>query len=215
MKKLLFVSMMCLLALSIQAQRIAVLDFNAGSGISQADVDGISAIFNTYFSPQGYTLVERTRIDRIIDEQGFQRGRFTQDQMVRIGELLNVSRVVVGDINYAFKQYNVDVRVVNVESGTIAAKSGVTWNTGESYREMMKSLAMDLEKQVAILPQPVAVEGPMENVDNIERVSRDEYKYGDNWMTRKEYYTFINDRNRCVPAYQQFQKGLKQEKAGK
>lgn len=57
------------LAQGINAQRIAVVDFNAGVGISQADVDGISAIFYTYFSPQGYTLVERTRIDKIIDEQ--------------------------------------------------------------------------------------------------------------------------------------------------
>lgn len=156
MKKLIHSALLCLFVLSANAQRIAVLDFNAGAGISQSDVDGISAIFNTYFSPEGYTLVERTRIDRIIDEQGFQRGRFTQDQMVRIGELLNVSRVVVGDINYAFKQYNVDVRVVNVESATIAAKAGVTWEQGASYREMMKSLATDLANQVAILPQPTA-----------------------------------------------------------
>lgn len=156
MKKLILSALLCLFVLSANAQRIAVLDFNAGSGISQSDVDGISAIFNTYFSPEGYTLVERTRIDRIIDEQGFQRGRFTQDQMVRIGQLLNVSRVVVGDINYAFKQYNVDVRVVNVESATIAAKAGVTWEQGASYREMMRSLATDLANQVAILPQPTA-----------------------------------------------------------
>lgn len=152
MKKLFLFLLVSFMALTMNAQRIAVLDFNAGAGISQSDVDGISAIFNTYFSPQGYTLVERTRIDRIIDEQGFQRGKFTQDQMVRIGQLLNVSRVVVGDINYAFKQYNVDVRVVNVESATIAAKAGVTWEHGASYREMMKSLAEELAEQVAIIP---------------------------------------------------------------
>ena len=152
MKKLIFFVAMCLMALALNAQRIAVLEFNAGSNISRADVDGISAIFNTYFSPQGYTLVERTRIDRIIDEQGFQYGNLSQDQMVRIGQLLNVSRVVVGDINYAFKQYNVDVRVVNVETGTIAAKAGTTWSPGASYRQMMKALAEDLANKVAILP---------------------------------------------------------------
>ena len=69
------------------AQRISVLEFNAGAGISQADVEGISAIFNTYFTPAGYTLVERTQIDRVIDEQNFQRGSITQSQMVRIGQM--------------------------------------------------------------------------------------------------------------------------------
>lgn len=73
------------------AQRVAVLEFNAGTGISQADVEGISAIFNTYFTPAGYTLVERTQIDRVIDEQNFQRGSITQSQMVRIGQMTSTS----------------------------------------------------------------------------------------------------------------------------
>lgn len=73
------------------AQRISVLEFNAGAGISQADVEGISAIFNTYFTPAGYTLVERTQIDRVIDEQNFQRGSITQSQMVRIGQMTSTS----------------------------------------------------------------------------------------------------------------------------
>lgn len=132
------------------AQRVAVLEFNAGAGISQADVEGISAIFNTYFTPAGYTLVERTQIDRVIDEQNFQRGSITQSQMVRIGQILNVSKVVIGDVNYVMNQYNVDVRVVNVESGTIAAMDGVTWTPGSSYRTMMSELAAQLASKIAI-----------------------------------------------------------------
>ena len=137
---------------TVSAQRVAVLDFNAGTGVSQADVDGISAIFNTYFSPKGYTLVERTSIDRVIDEQDFQRSKMTQSQMVRVGELLNVSKVVIGDVNLVMGQYNIDVRVVNVESGTISAKDGATWSPGSSYRTMMSGLASRLANQIAITP---------------------------------------------------------------
>lgn len=137
---------------TVSAQRVAVLDFNAGTGVSQADVDGISAIFNTYFSPKGYTLVERTRIDRVIDEQDFQRSKMTQSQMVRVGELLNVSKVVIGDVNLVMGQYNIDVRVVNVESGTISATDGATWSPGSSYRTMMSGLASRLANQIAITP---------------------------------------------------------------
>ncbi|MBR4564483.1 MAG: hypothetical protein IKO26_08530 [Paludibacteraceae bacterium] len=75
--------------------------------------------------------------------------------------------------------------------------------------------------QIAILPQSVVATVVLaekventEKVEYTERVSYNEYKYGDKWMTRKEYYTFINDRNRCVPAYKQFQIGLKLEKTG-
>ena len=159
MKKHFFILIM-LFAFNVSAfsQRIAVLEFNAGAGISQADVDGISAIFNTYFSPKGYTLVERTQINRVIDEQNFQRGKITQDQMVRIGQILNVSKVVLGDINLVLKQYNVDVRVIDVESGTIAAKEGTTWNPGHSYRTMMKNLATRLANTIAI--SPMSSNGP-------------------------------------------------------
>lgn len=149
MKKLFSLCLICLLAVSAMAQRAAVMEFKAGAGISQADVDGLSGIFITYFRPAGYTMIERTQIDRIIDEQQFQRSSLTESQMVRIGQLLNLSKIVIGDVNVVMGQYNVDVRVVNVESGTIAATEGSTF-AGSSYREAMKSLAQKLAGQIAV-----------------------------------------------------------------
>ena len=139
--------MMCLMALTMQAQRCAVLEFKAGVGISQNDVDGISAIFITYFRPAGYTMVERTQIDKVIEEQGFQRSRMTQAQMV----ILNVSKIVVGDINVVMGQYNVDARVINVETGTISATEGATFATS-AYRASMQSVATKLAAKIAITP---------------------------------------------------------------
>lgn len=151
MKKILFISLMCLMALTMNAQRCAVLEFKAGSGISQADVDGISAIFITYFRPAGYTMVERTQIDKVIEEEKFQRSQMTQAQMVRVGEILHVSKIVVGDINFVFGQYQVDARVINVETGTIAATEGATFATS-SYRSSMQSVAQKLASKIAITP---------------------------------------------------------------
>lgn len=149
MKKLFSLCLICLFAMSAMAQRAAVMEFKAGVGISQADVDGLSGIFTTYFRPSGYTMIERTQIDRIIDEQQLQRSSLTESQMVRIGELLNLSKIVIGDVNIVMGQYNVDVRVINVESGTIAATEGATF-AGSSYREGMKNLAQKLAAQIAI-----------------------------------------------------------------
>ena len=149
MKKLFSLCLICLMAVSAMAQRAAVMEFKAGVGISQADVDGLSGIFTTYFRPAGYTIIERTQIDRIIDEQQLQRSSLTESQMVRIGELLNLSKIVIGDVNIVMGQYNVDVRVINVESGTIAATEGATFD-GSSYREGMKNLAQKLAAQIAI-----------------------------------------------------------------
>ncbi len=153
MKKLFSLCLICLLAISAMAQRAAVMEFKAGVGISQADVDGISGIFTTYFRPAGYTMIERTQIDRIIEEQRMQRSAMTESQMVRVGQLLNLSKIVIGDVNVVMGQYNVDVRVINVESGTISATEGATF-AGSSYREVMKNLAQKLAGQIAISAGP-------------------------------------------------------------
>ena len=188
MKKLFSLCLICLLAVSAMAQRAAVMEFKAGVGISQADVDGLSGIFTTYFRPAGYTMVERTQIDQIIDEQQMQRSTMTESQMVRIGELLNLSKIVIGDVNIVMGQYNVDVRVINVESGTIAATEGATF-AGSSYRETMKSLAQKLAGQIAIGAGPAVGGTPVQESDYVDLG----LPSGTLWKSKNEkgmYYTY-------------------------
>ena len=177
MKKLFSLCLICLLAVSAMAQRAAVMEFKAGVDITQADVDGISGIFTTYFRPAGYTMIERTQIDRIIEEQRLQRSTLTESQMVRVGQLLNLSKIVIGDVNIVMGQYNVDVRVINVESGTIAATEGASF-TGSSYRETMKSLAQKLAGQIAIGAGPTVTAQPTPSSPTPKTRTKVETVYG-------------------------------------
>ena len=153
MKKIVFMVLIMFATLSAAfAQKIAVLDFKAGVGISQSDVDGISAVFTTYFSPRGYTIVERSQIDRILREQDFQGSYFTEiEDVVELGRILNVNKIVVGDVNIVSGQYNVDVRVVDVQAAYITGKDGATFPKGTSYRETMKKMAERLASQIAVV----------------------------------------------------------------
>lgn len=205
MKKLFSLCLICLLAISAMAQRAAVMEFKAGVGISQADVDGLSGIFTTYFRPAGYTMIERTQIDRIIDEQQFQRSSLTESQMVRIGELLNLSKIVIGDVNIVMGQYNVDVRVINVESGTIAATEGATF-AGSSYRETMKSLAQKLAGQIAIGAGPAVGGTPVQESEYVDLG----LPSGTLWKSKNEkgmYYTYdeaVSQFGDKLPTREQF-----------
>jgi len=146
------------IASAVQAQQmqIAVLDFRAGAGVEQGDVDGVSAIFGTYFhNPQKFRLVERTQIDRVVREQGFQHSTLTNQQMVRIGQILNIQKMVIGDINIVGGQHNVDVRVVDVQTGSVEATEGAMWARGSSYRELMRGLATRLMAKIQV-PTTVA-----------------------------------------------------------
>ena len=149
-RRVLWLIAMLVLTSSAFAQRIAVLNFNARSGVTQVEVDGLSSIFNTYFAPKGAEIVERTSVDKILQEQKFQNSRFTNTDMVALGEMLNVSLIVVGDVNVVMEQYNIDVRVVNVQTGTIVAKDGASCSKGGSYRDMMRELGERLSKSLEL-----------------------------------------------------------------
>lgn len=80
-----------------------------------------------------------------------QSGKLTEKEMVKLGEILNVPVVVIGTVNQAMGQYNIDVRAVNVETGAIVAKDGTEWNVGSSYRETMCNLAERMSKNIPLI----------------------------------------------------------------
>lgn len=53
-EKLFLISIICLMVITMNAQKCAVLEFRGAKSISVADVDGISKMFMTYFHPSGY-----------------------------------------------------------------------------------------------------------------------------------------------------------------
>lgn len=169
---------MLVLTSSAFAQRIAIFDFNAGTGVAQVEVDGLSAIFNTYFSPKGAQIIERTRVDRLLQEHKFQKSKFTTTDMVAMGEQLNASLIVVGDVNIVMEQYNVDIRVVNVQTGTVVAKGGDSWSKQDLYRDKMKGIAEKISAQIEAAPKVEEKEVPEDMIteiteDNGKRVRTD------------------------------------------
>lgn len=166
-----FITLM--IPLSFKAQSIAVFEFTAGAGIKQSDVEGISSTFNTCFSPTGYTMVERTQIKQAIKEQKFQRGDYTKEQIAHLGQVLGVTYIVVGDVTFPMKEYNVDVRVVNAESGEIVAKDGITCTEGSSYRETLCTLGKRLAE---LMPPPPEVDNPKPATEPIIDTTKPEPK---------------------------------------
>ena len=151
MKKIGLVVLIMLASISATiAQKIAVLDFKAGVGISQTDVDGLSSTFVTYFNPRGYQLVERSQINQVIEEQGFQQTSLTESQMVRLGQIMNLSKIVVGDVNIVGGSPNLDVRVIDVQSGEVTGRDGATF-AWTNYRITMQQLAQKVAGQIGVI----------------------------------------------------------------
>ena len=171
MRRFLFLICTLFFATNLSAQRIAVLEFDAGVGVSRSDIDGISEIFSTYFRPEGYSVIDRTKVNNVIGEWDFQRSRPSEIKRVRIGKLLNVSNIVVGTINIVYgNQYQVDTRVLNVETGVIVATSGDRFKFEGDYRSVMKGIATRLADQIAIKPQTTQTTTSVQTANKRDKV---------------------------------------------
>lgn len=191
MKKLFLSALMCLMALSINAQKCAVLEFRGSASVSVADIDGISEMFMTYFRPSGYTLIERAQIDKVISEQNFQRSNITDNQAVQLGKILNASVVILGKVSKLGGQYQVDVRAVNVESGHDMAFEGATFSG--DYRTNVKNLATTLAGKVAITKGPTVQSTPASR-----KRSRVEVLYGYLKIFPNELGTFESEPSSVI-----------------
>jgi TolB-like protein len=165
MKKILCTLFILAFAGTAQAQekpKIAVLGFKAGVGVTQSDIDGIQAILITYLNDNPkFTVVERSQIDKLIREQGLQRSSITQPEVIaKMSEILNVSKVVVGDINIVSGQYNIDCRILDAQTGVTESTAGEMWVRGTAYREVMKRLAQTLGAKMKFSAMPPATPNP-------------------------------------------------------
>jgi len=71
-----------------------------------------------------YILIERDQIGKVMGEQAFQQsGEVTDTSAIKTGKLLGASLVVVGSVGNMDRDYLLNVRVIDVNSGIIVAAS--------------------------------------------------------------------------------------------
>lgn len=181
MKKLTLLLLSVLLAFgTLEAQnkkekmKIAVMDFKAGVGVAESEVQGLSdMLINTLYESGKFSIVERSQIDKVLKEQKFQASELTYEQVAKVGRILGVNAVLVGTVNFLAEhknmdgsvtgEYNVDVRAVAVESGEVVTTAGAAKSSGSTYRAMMENIGRQLaanlmeekpEEPIVVVEQP-------------------------------------------------------------
>ncbi len=107
-------------------RRVAVLDFDYGTvhsyvtDIWGSDVDigkGIASMLLTELVQNGtYLVIERTQVDRILNEQNLQQdGRADASTAAKLGRLLGVDAIIIGSIT----QFGRDDKKLGVGGGKI------------------------------------------------------------------------------------------------
>jgi hypothetical protein len=145
--------------------KIAILDFRPGVGVDASLVDGISEmLISSLFDTRRFSIIERTQIHETMKEQGFQSANITTGQIAEVGKILGVEYVLIGVINFivtertlentatgmARGEYNIDVRIVNVQSGEVVSTAGTGVKGSETIRSVMPALANELVRKIEI-----------------------------------------------------------------
>ena len=217
MKKLILFLLTVVLSVSALAQTRKVAILETVDRQNQITY-GVKLMLRSYLAEavtntKGYEAYDRTDLSAIMDEQEFQRTGYVSDEEIKkIGQMTGVQYILVVEASKIDAQnLFVTAKILNVETARMEMTSNLMVQSDvQSLQQGAKDLASRLLKEDST---PVVVSKSFVSPGYIERVSYNEYKIGDQWMNRKEYYNFINNKN-CVPAYQQFQTGKKLSKAG-
>ena len=128
MKRHFFVLFLCFSSISVfsQINRIAILDFDNISGISKYDGLGkalssmLISDIESNVSSKRLQLVERAQLNKIIKEQNLQKtSSFDKNTSVKLGKLLGVKYLLIGDIFILDNALVINARLTDVTSGDI------------------------------------------------------------------------------------------------
>lgn len=135
---------------------LAVMDFTAGTNMSESNVSGLSEmLINSLYESGHYEIAERSHINDALRELNLQGHHLSVSQLIQLGRYLKVDNVLVGTVNFIATgnsddpgflegEYNIDVRIVNIRSSKIVATAGVVKSRNQTYRSLMPELASQL-----------------------------------------------------------------------
>ncbi len=125
---------------------VAVLTLDA-KGVSQQEADILTERLRSAFVQDGrYQVVERSQMESILEEQGFQQtGCTTNECLVQAGMILGVQNMVGGSVGKIGERFAVDIRLFDVESTRIIkAVSKNVHGTVDRLLDVMPEIAREL-----------------------------------------------------------------------
>lgn len=131
---------------------LAVLPFEGDTEFKQSDLEAMGDLFLTYMiRTKAFVIVERSKIDEIIQEQAFALSDFTEDsEVIKIGELLAAQSVLIGRLNRVGGKISLTVRVVDVSTGISVQAQTIEASSLEKLSVQLERLARSLAENIDV-----------------------------------------------------------------
>jgi hypothetical protein len=161
MKKIIFTTVIALLSFTIIAQERKVAIFepagNANSAVKEIVRELISSVV---VNANGYSVLERQLINKVLEEHRIQVGGLVDDsQVIELGKLMGANYAFVTSITMLDRNHFISVKMIDVQTARIEKQStGQTQNGTNDLVEVVQTLASGMVGQMVM--REVAVTEP-------------------------------------------------------
>ena len=140
---------------------LAVMEFKAGSNMNETNLGGLSEmLINSLYETGHYEIVEMSTVSKALQALNMQGQELSTEQISRLGKYLKVNYFLVGTVNFIATghsddpdflvgEYNIDVRIVDINSSRIIGTAGVVKSSVQTYRSLMPELASQLSDKLS------------------------------------------------------------------
>lgn len=139
-------------AFSADKYRTAVMTLEAEEGVDKNIAHTITGLLNSELvNLQIFTMIDRQNIQKIMQEQAFQQqGCTDQACAVKLGNILNVQKIIVGSVMKLGTQFIINVNFVDVELSQIDLSVNITAGDENALMTAVAELAKKIAGKVNI-----------------------------------------------------------------
>ena len=149
MKKIGLMAFVMLISISaVFAQKIAVLEFSAGEGVSQSYADSLTKSFAKFLKIGGSSIVEQSQLEKALYDNGFKARKLSDEQKILLTKALDSDKIISGEVTFENGQYMLGVSAFDIKWKTDMVRDSIVWENWTDYPEVMKNLSKNFASKV-------------------------------------------------------------------
>ena len=114
----------------------SILSLESRAGMKAGEAESVTDMFSSALQNTGrFTVVERNKLNAVLQEQGFQATQDGEDA-VKAGKILTVRKMFSGSIGMLGEKYIVGIKMIDVESSRV--EYAHTWTYDDDLEDIGK-----------------------------------------------------------------------------
>ena len=114
----------------------SILSLESRAGMKAGEAESVTDMFSSALQNTGrFTVVERNKLNAVLQEQGFQATQSGEDA-VKAGKILTVRKMFSGSIGMLGEKYIVGIKMIDVESSRV--EYAHTWTYDDDLEDIGK-----------------------------------------------------------------------------